>query len=562
MAAIKAREANIPVTLVDKGNTRRSGQAGSGIDHIWAWVPEVHGKMGWTLDDLIEDHAQGQGYGFINKGALQKVARESYNRVLDLEKMGIQFRYDDSELPGKWRIVPQFHSVPSSFNFDGRNIKPVMTRECERRGVNIINRVMMTDLIVLDGEICGALGVGTRTGDIYHFSAKSIVLSSGRSGRLTRNVTGTDFNVARQPGETGDGKLMALRAGCRLINMEFFGQRFLNVGPYQQSFGAPRSTTWPAGALVAANGKTIIPKSFFTNWGKYLGEGAKKIDAAQRRAKWLAAIKTWPSVMPMWERGEGPFYLDCTGGTEEEIKYVEWSIFHEGRGWQFLRHLEEEGLDLRKDKIEFTLNNAQMGGSASSGVWADDNLETGVKGLFVAGDEMGGFPWASSQGAVGTGWLTGDMAAKRAVTKKHFLPADPEQLEPLVASCSKILDSATGVHWKEMERALQDIVDFYRGRVITELTLKRGIERIQDLRQHVFLKAENPHELMRCLEAKAIVDNADLVLRATLERKESRKFPFDFFRTDFPEQDDKNFYAFLAMTLEKGEVKFSKIELV
>lgn len=135
------------------------------------------------------------------------------------------------------------------------------------------------------------------------------------------------------------------------------------------------------------------------------------------------------------------------------------------------------------------------------------------------------------------------------------------QVETLIASCTRILDSRTGAHWKEMERAVQDIVDFYRGRVITDLMLARGLARLEDIRQGVVLRAENPHELMRCLEVKAIVDNAELVLRATLERKESRKFPFDFSRTDYPEQDDKNFYAFLAMTLENGELKFSKIPL-
>jgi len=171
--------------------------------------------------------------------------------------------------------------------------------------------------------------------------------------------------------------------------------------------------------------------------------------------------RPWPSVIAMWERGKVLFFLDCTGGTEEEIKYVEWSIFHEGRGWMFLRHLEEEGLDLRKDKIEFTLNNAQMGGSASSGVWADDNLETGIKGLFVAGDEMGGFPWASSQGALGTGWLTGDMAAQRAVKQPKFLPQIQRGRDPGRIVHQDIY-SKTGAHWKEMERALQDIVDFYR----------------------------------------------------------------------------------------------------
>ena len=72
------------------------------------------------------------------------------------------------------------------------------------------------------------------------------------------------------------------------------------------------------------------------------------------------------------------------------------------------------------------------------------------------------------------------------------------------------------------------------------------------------LKAENPHELGRCLDVKSIVDNAELVLRSSLERKESRPIPFGFRRTDYPEQDDKEWSGFLAIQREDGEFRFSK----
>ncbi len=560
-AAIKASDADVDVTIADKAHITRSGQNGSGTDHIWAWAPEVHGKMGWTLEDLVEDHVQGQADGFINREVFYRVAVESYNRVLDLESYGIKFRYEDSPLPGKFRIVPQFHCVASSFNFDGRNIKPILSKQVSKRGIRVVNRVMMTDLLVTDGRISGALGVGTRTHEIYVFKTKSVVLSTGRAGRLSRNVTGTDFNINRPPGQTGDGKIMALNSGCRLINMEFFGRKFLNIGPYQQSTGSPRSTTWPAGAMINSKGETIIPKTYFTNWDKYIGEKAKKIDFTQRRQKWLNALKGWPSMMERWQRGEGPFFLDCTGGSEEEIAYVEWSWKHEGKGWLFLRHLEEEGLDLRKDKIEFTLNNAQSAGAASSGVLVDENLETGVEGLFAGGDEMGGIPWSSSQGAVGTGWLTGDKAADFAKKQAGHLPTDKRKLESLIEVCTKIVDNQTGIPWKEVERTVQDVVDFYRGDVVTEQTLLRGLERIRDLKENVFLKADSPHELMRCLEVNSIVDNAELLLKASKERKETRMVPFQFTRTDYPDQDDENWYAFLGISLKDGKLDCTKIPL-
>jgi succinate dehydrogenase/fumarate reductase flavoprotein subunit len=258
-------------------------------------------------------------------------------------------------------------------------------------------------------------------------------------------------------------------------------------------------------------------------------------------------------------RGEGPFYLDCTVGSEYENEYVVWSWIHEGKGWLFIRHMEEEGYDLNRDRIEFTMNNAQMGGGPAAGVLVDSNLDTGVGGLYVAGDEMGGFPWASSQVAVGTGWFTGSMAAEFAKKEGEFQPVDDDRLELLIERCTKIRDNETGVPWKEVERSVQDIVDTYRGDIVTDQTLKRGIERIHDVRDNVYLKADNPHELMRCLEAQSLIQNAEYVLRASVERKETRILPLQFIRTDYPEQDDENFHAWIVMTLEDGEFKFAKI---
>ena len=68
MAAIKAAETEgIRVTLVEKSNTLRSGCAASGIDHTWAYIPEIHEKMGYSIDDMAEDHRQATAYGFFRK---------------------------------------------------------------------------------------------------------------------------------------------------------------------------------------------------------------------------------------------------------------------------------------------------------------------------------------------------------------------------------------------------------------------------------------------------------------------------------------------------------------
>ncbi len=42
MAGIKAAESDVSVTIVEKADTRASGCAGTGVDHMWANIPPVH----------------------------------------------------------------------------------------------------------------------------------------------------------------------------------------------------------------------------------------------------------------------------------------------------------------------------------------------------------------------------------------------------------------------------------------------------------------------------------------------------------------------------------------
>jgi succinate dehydrogenase/fumarate reductase flavoprotein subunit len=75
------------------------------------------------------------------------------------------------------------------------------------------------------------------------------------------------------------------------------------------------------------------------------------------------------------------------------------------------------------------------------------------------------------------------------------------------------------------------------------------------------LKAENPHELARSLDVKSIIDNTELVLRSSIERKESRPIPNGFRRAEYPEKDDQNWLCFLAVQKVGGQFKFSKIPI-
>lgn len=557
MAAIRGAEFGLKVTLVEKGNALRSGQAGSGIDHLWAYIPPVHEPMGYTIDDLVKDHFQVIGNGFARKEILHLIARESYSRVLDLERFGLNFRFQDGPAPERFRVVYQFHSVPSSFNFEGRWIKPRLAQEVKRRGVSLINRVMVTDLLYDGGHVAGALGVSTRRPNIYLFKAKAVVLATGRSTRLSRNVTGVPFNMRICPSDTGDGKAMAFRAGLPIVNMEFFSPRRLAIAGFQVGMGAPRSTFQPAGSLVGREGNVVVPRTSFYDWNNL---GKEKVNPIEERKKFLERRKRDLGPLLRPRQAQGPLYLDCTGGTEEEIRYIEWSISHEGHGFLLIRHMQEQGIDLRRDKIEFGWNDRELAGTASAGLWVDGNLETELKGLWAAGDEVGGVPWASGPGAIAMGWHAGGMAATHA--KGGLSGAmDKEKVEILEQNSQEMLSRKEGDTWQEVELSLENIMDDYCGELKSEPLLRAGLERIEGLRKGMRLKAKNPHELQRCFEVRSLIDNAEMILRASLERRESRALPFGFLRSDFPDQDDEDFFAFLGIRREGDGVQFVKFPI-
>ena len=134
---------------------------------------------------------------------------------------------------------------------------------------------MVADLLVTDGRIAGAVGVDTRTGKIYLFKAKAVVVSTGRVNRLSRTVTGVWGNHRVPVNETGDGRAMALRAGVPIINMEFFTPPGYSIGNFELNLGSPRNTVQPAGSVVGPKGEAIIPRTYFYDWDKLRQQKSK-----------------------------------------------------------------------------------------------------------------------------------------------------------------------------------------------------------------------------------------------------------------------------------------------
>ncbi len=113
MAAIKGSDLGLNTVVVEKANAYRSGAAATGVDHIWAHFPEIQGPIGYTVDDLVEDHMEKVG-GMIHEDLLRVVAVNALDRIHDLEKMGLS----------REGIVERFSDVFERFGFDTSEEEP------------------------------------------------------------------------------------------------------------------------------------------------------------------------------------------------------------------------------------------------------------------------------------------------------------------------------------------------------------------------------------------------------------------------------------------------------
>jgi len=192
-------------------------------------------------------------------------------------------------------------------------------------------------------------------------------------------------------------------------------------------------------------------------------------------------------------------------------------------------HMKEEGIDLRKNPVEFGTYHITSEGK----IWINEKAETSLKGLYAAGDES-----IASIGPSATyGWIAGENAAAAAKNAPAVdienVRSDIEEKKNVVR---EIVSRKEGADWREANVALQQVMQDYAGLVRSETLLKAGLDYLRRLRSKArrSLVARNRWELTRCLETLNLLDLGELVLLSANERKETRALHN---RADYPLTD-------------------------
>ena len=527
MCAIRAAEMGAAVILAEKGHARCSGRGRGGNDHFWCFIPEIHGN---DVNAFMRESLKGPKLKTMQSGTKSTVLKTFLEKSFDIVKLwddwGIPMRYN-----GGWEFAG--HSFPGDvlthLKYEGRNQKKVMIERARQLGVQIVNRVMVFDLLKDKERIVGAVGIDTRQETLVVFEAPAVVLSTGCLDRLYPAPTpGWMGTIPGNLTLTGDGRAMAYRAGAEIVSPEMPKR---HVGP--KNFSRFGQATW-IGVLRGPDDKPIGP--YVSQPNRRYGDMTPEV-----RGVYLEEFT---------RAGKGPVYMDCRGISDEDYAYMMHWMWHEGNA-PLLDYMKEKNIDFRKHPIEFESYHIISEGK----IGINERAETSIAGLYSAGDEsMGGISCAAT-----FGWIAGEQAANHA--QNHPLDDHKElriEIDKKTEFIAKLYEKKEGADWKEVNIALQQLMNDYAGMIRSDAMLNAGLVYLRRMRKDVnsLLSAKNQWELSRCIETLNLMELGELVFVSAIARKESRALHQ---RSDYPLTDPMMDGKEIIVRQESGK---AKVEIV
>ncbi len=525
MAAIIAKEKNpnIDVTVIEKGEISRSGSIAMGMDALNIVV-----QPGITTPELYINSARIATEGILDYKPSYVMAERSFSMLKRLENWGIHFPRDEED---KY-ISLQVHAKGKFLlEMDSPELKLVLAEKVKEAGVRVINRTIITSLLVDEGKVNGAMGFNIRTGEFVVCKAKATILSNGGCARFSLPNSGYLYGTFDYPGNAGDGYSLAYRAGAQLTGFEY-----TNCSPLIKDLNCPLLyITLTRGAeVINAFGETIE----------------------------LEYLSTQTMLKELRE-GRGPIFIKMNHLPEERIQEIERILFTTERPIQ-KKFWDNRGVDFREGLIELGETEYQLcGGHGLTGVVVNEKTKTTLKGLYAAGD-VACVPLQHLTGA----FVFGEVAAEEAVafvsdTDHSIIDQDVVKAEEqrLLSVMDTNKNGTVSVH--DFEYKVRRTITDYAVPPKNETKLNRFLWWLPRFREELkSIKITDYHELSRFEEIQFILDCAELSVHASLARKESRWGWFHY-RTDYPEKDDENWLKHVVLEKGKksGEVQTSLVPI-
>jgi succinate dehydrogenase / fumarate reductase flavoprotein subunit len=498
-AAIAAHQAGSEVVVVGK---RRRDDA-----HTVLAAGGINAALG-TVDpeDSWEQHFADtvrEGYFLGDPRVVELMARESPAAVLELADWGAPFaRTADGRLDQRFFGAHRWRRTCYAGDWTGRAILRTLAAKVAELGLAVIDDQYVSQLLVTDGTCFGALAFGLETGERTVLLADAVVLAAGGHTRIWRRSS------SRRDENTGDGMYLALRAGCRLSDMEL-------VQFHPTGMVAPEEA---AGTLVTEAVR---------------GEGGRLKNAQGER--FMARYDPERMELSARDRVALANYTEITqgrggpnGGVFLDITHLGKDLILEKLPRMYRQFLEYQMLDISQQPMEV----APTAHYSMGGVVVDPETHvTDVAGLYAAGEVAAGLHGANRLGGnslaetVIFGRRAGEAAASYSAARdlqlraRDVVRAADEELSSFIRHGRQFA--------RPLQRALRDTMWETCGVVRDQEGLERGLDRVAELRElaadvDVRPTSEGYADLAHALDLRASLAAAEASLLGALARTESR----------------------------------------
>lgn len=522
MATIQAKtlNADADVVLVDRGFVGRTGQSAFMGGDLMVFNPEWGDDFDFWMDCIVQP-----GEYLNDRKWVEVLLEDSYAVFSELSSYGVRFVKDKDGKPYR----KSFGSIESVHTY-GRKLMPQLRKKVIGSGVRIFDHVAVTDLLKQGGRVVGAVGFHRISGDFYTFIARATIAATGNAS--FKAVTFGQMTP-------GSGQAMGYRAGAELISMEANGKR----GPRPTKCDTVRfKPASSSGKFVNQKGESFI-ENYSTDFGGLVY--SHKLCAA------LFEI----------ERGRGPVYLDFgTLSPEEERQMAEgyyWEVAETTLGQVERSGLKPEG------KVEHII--PYQGPANSGGLRVNIKCETTIPGLYATGDTAGTNASGMGYAACGLQFLQAAVTGYRAgrfATEYAREGEKPVVDESEVARLKEITYSALhregGFRPQYMLQRLQNVMEPYDVLLFKhDRSMQASLMMVEEFQENFIPKlwAEDYHQLVNAHDVRNLVLCAEIILRASFFRTESRG---EHLRASYLYRDDENWLAWVVCKEEDGKMKIWK----
>ena len=368
----KASDARIIVA--EKAHIKRSGCLAAGVNAINCYILPNR-----TVQDYV-DYATKDAEGIVRDDLLRTMCERVNGTVHELERLGLVILKDD-----QGNYVARGNR---NIKINGENIKPILASAVESlEHCRVINQLVITDYIVKDNRIYGAVGFHKETGTIYEIEATYVICATGgASGIYKPNNPGfSRHKMWYSPFNTGAGYAMGILQGAEMTTLEM---RFIAL--------RCKDTIAPTGTIAQGVGAKQI---------NGLGENYESVYGI------TTSLRVYGTVQEQVE-GRGPCFLGTKGISLDQEQDLLKAYLNMAPS-QTLRWVERgQGPATENVEIEGT-EPYIVGGHTASGYWVDTHRETTITNLFAAGDVAGGAPQKYVTGALAEGEIAGDEIVRR-----------------------------------------------------------------------------------------------------------------------------------------------------